>query len=149
MKNKLFLPVLIFIALTLAGLIVQFQLQIQGKKVITMGKAKITVEIADTTEKKVKGLSGRPSLGQNEGMLFVFPQKSAYSFWMKDMKFPLDFIWINGSQVVDITKNVPYPQDSGQPPLVSPKAVVDKVLEVNAGVADSSGIQIGDTIVGF
>src|SRR4030042_2564613 len=58
---------------------------------------KIFVEIADTPEKRSQGLSGRDNLSQNQGMLFIFNQPAIPSFWMKDMNFPLDFIWINNN----------------------------------------------------
>ena len=51
---------------------------------------KIKVELAITPEARAQGLSGRPSLSENEGVLFVFDKPDKYSFWMKNMNFPLD-----------------------------------------------------------
>ncbi|MCX6743404.1 MAG: DUF192 domain-containing protein, partial [Candidatus Parcubacteria bacterium] len=62
-------------------------------KVVIDGKS-ISVEVAKTPEQIVAGLSNRNNLGQNSGMLFVFSDKRYRFFWMKDMKFSLDIIWI-------------------------------------------------------
>src|SRR3989344_7914429 len=61
-------------------------------KVVTINDAKINVEIADTQDKRAKGLGGRDSLATGSGMLFIFPKADRYSFWMKGTKFPLDII---------------------------------------------------------
>jgi len=105
----------------------------------------INVEIADTAAKRAKGLSGRKSLAENSGMFFVFNRPDYYSFWMKDMNFSLDFIWINGNEIVEITRNVK-PEDYQPPNSLVPKNKIDKVLEVNAGVAQQNGIQEGDKL---
>ena len=64
-------------------------------------------EIAASDKEKKKGLSDRESLPISEGMLFVYDKLAIYTFWMKDVSFPLDFIWINKDTVIDITENVP------------------------------------------
>lgn len=56
---------------------------------IKIGNSKIIVEIADTTELRKKGLSGRTSLPDDTGMLFIFDTPQICSFWMKDTKVPL------------------------------------------------------------
>lgn len=120
---------------------------------IKIGDKIINVEIADTVEKRSKGLSGRKSMPENQGMLFVFPAPDYYSFWMKNMNFGLDFIWIKGNEIMEITKNVK-PEDyqsastqRGEPPKsLVPKNKIDKVLEVNAGMAEKMGIQEGDKV---
>lgn len=105
-----------------------------------------TVELAVTPQEHLQGLSGRDQLPDNHGLLFVYRDKSDYQFWMKDMKFALDFIWIEDTTVVDLTKNVPPPGTTGDTKVVHPKARVNRVLEVNAGTIDRVGIQIGDTV---
>jgi uncharacterized membrane protein (UPF0127 family) len=106
----------------------------------------IKVEIADTVVKKIKGLSGRQRLPENQGMLFVFDTLDYYSFWMKEMKFPLDFIWIADNKVVEITPSVA--QEDYQPPkTLTPHIRVNKVLEVNAGFAVSHGVKVGDIVL--
>lgn len=109
----------------------------------------LNVEIADTQDKRAKGLGGRASLASDSGMLFVFTEPSKYSFWMKGLSFPLDFIWIRGDKVVSILQNVSPPvpgQQDSSLPLFQPSVEVDKVLEVNAGVIARLDIKVGDTL---
>ncbi len=112
---------------------------------IKINKKIIKVEIADTEVKRTKGLSRRQSLAENSGMLFVFDTPGYYSFWMKDMNFSLDFIWISGNEIMEITENVK-PEDYQPPKLLVSKNKIDKVLEVNAGIAERLGIEEGDRL---
>lgn len=108
----------------------------------------LKVEIADTKDKRSKGLGGREKLASDEGMLFIFPDAKKHSFWMKGLKFPLDFIWINDNKVVDIIKNVPSPTEGQKDedlPIYLPITEVNRVLEVNAQTVDRMGIKVGDT----
>lgn len=118
-------------------------------KDIKIGSTVIKVEVADDSSKRKIGLGGRDSLATDTGMLFVFDSPVKPQFWMKNVKFPLDIIWIKNMTVVDIIKNaaVPPPDvaDDALPRYV-PNQEVDMVLEVNAGFVDSKGIQNGDTI---
>ena len=105
--------------------------------------------VADTDILRSKGLSGRADLKSNEGMLFVFDEKKIYTFWMKDMLIPLDFIWIDGDKIVDVSENIPAPingGDDGSLPLISPKLPVDKVIEVGAGTVRRLNIPEGNKI---
>lgn len=116
---------------------------------VLINDTKIKIEIADTQGKRSKGLGGRESLASSSGMLFIFPKQDLYSFWMKGLKFPLDFIWIKGDKVVDITDNVPPPSDGQKDeelPIYQSKEAIDKLLEVNGGFVARSNIKIGDSI---
>lgn len=104
---------------------------------------KIVVEIADTEEKRAKGLSGRENLCDNCGMLFIFDKAGKYNFWMKDMQFPLDFIFINGDEVADVKQNI---SPDTYPEIISSNQVFDKVLEVNAKYIEKNNITIGQKI---
>lgn len=103
------------------------------------------VDLAVTPKEKEKGLGGRNELSPDRGMLFVFDHKEQYPFWMKEMRFPLDFIWIDDKTVVDITPNVPVPASSFLP-IYHPRVPVDKILEINAGEVQKWGIQAGDSV---
>lgn len=120
----------------------------ENQAVITVGEKQITVEIAKTNDQIRQGLSGRKEIGA-DGMLFMLPTKNIPSFWMKDMLFPLDFIWIDGQVVVDIHENVPIP-DPGVKlmdlPTYAPKVPVTKVLEVPSGFISKYDIKIGDSV---
>ena len=114
---------------------------------VTINSHTYTIEIADTSESQQQGLSDRTSLPQEHGMLFIFPEKQVRSFWMKDMHFPLDMIWIDGDTIVDITENVPPPTPGESPAIVYPKAPVDKVLELNAGEVKRIGVSAGQKVL--
>ncbi len=114
---------------------------------VRIGNNVIPVEVAVTNTEKEKGLGDRDSLAPSSGMLFVYDHKEPYVYWMKGMRFPLDFIWLDGNIVVDLTANVPSPTTASEEPVrVHPQVAVDKVLEVNAGVIQKLGIKTGDTV---
>lgn len=116
---------------------------------LKINETTLKVEIADTASKRSKGLGGRVSMPENEGMLFVFDREGKYPFWMKGLNFPLDFVFIAGDKVVDILENAPPPsggQQDSSLPIYASKEDADKVLEVNAGVVQKLNIKIGDTV---
>ncbi|OGY57883.1 MAG: hypothetical protein A3E61_02620 [Candidatus Colwellbacteria bacterium RIFCSPHIGHO2_12_FULL_43_12] len=96
-----------------------------------------SVQIADSIDERDKGLSGRNSLGGKEGLLFVFDESDEYGFWMKDMKFPIDIIWIENNEVVYVLPNV---KPDSYPSVFYPPQPANKVLEINAGLSESLGI---------
>jgi len=115
---------------------------------IMIGGVVLTVELAETAAAQERGLSDRSSLPGNGGMLFVFDHSSYWSFWMTDMKFPLDIIWFNSTrQVVFSEPNLP-PCTPGQDcPVITPTSKAMYVLEVNAGFMRSHQIRLGTTFV--
>lgn len=118
-------------------------------KELEIDGAKLKVEIADTQEKRSKGLGGRQSLASEEGMLFIFPDTQKRPFWMKGLSFPLDFIWIRENKVVDLLHRVQPPtpgQSDASLPIYQSKEEVDKVLEVPAGTIQGLDIKVGDTV---
>lgn len=111
---------------------------------VTIAEAIFAVDVADTPASREQGLSGRPRLADNEGMLFIFPESFVPAFWMKDMNFALDMIWIDGDRrVVDITEDA-LPESF--PESFRPSEPVKYVLEINAHGAAENGIKIGDTV---
>lgn len=124
--------------------------RIKNLPVITINDNKIYVEIADNNESRAQGLSGREYLHEFEGMLFLYEFPNRPGFWMYDMNFDLDMIWINNGVVVDITENVPAPEPGTHPsdlPRYFPSQNVDAILEVNAGFAAKHNIQVGDSVI--
>ena len=108
---------------------------------------KINVELADTADKKSQGLSGRSELGENQGMLFLYDKPGFYSFWMKNMQFSIDIIWIDENyKVIDITKSLPPDSFPGS---FQSQYPVQYVLEVNAGFSRKNNITIGDVVAGL
>lgn len=140
---------LLFAAISLFLLFSFFQPhRISPSKTISVNGHKFNIQVADDKNERAHGLSGTDQLGENEGMLFVFPAAGKYFFWMKDMKLPLDFIWINGNAVIETTENVPQPASGNQQlDTFSAKEPFDKVLEVNAGTVKRFSIKTGDIVV--
>lgn len=127
-----------------------FQPQKKGFEKVYIGKTFVFVKIARTYQEREKGLSGVKQMGQDEGMLFIFPQKQQLIFWMKDMNFPLDFVWIADNKVVDIHQNIPAPSSAtldNQIATARPRQPVDMVLEVNASWITKQKIKIGDNFL--
>ena len=117
------------------------------KNLLKVGQCQFEVEVARTLEEKRQGLSNRPSLDRFKGMLFVYDQPEKPLFWMKDMEFPLDFVWIQQGRVVDLSQNIPPPKDNnGQIARVSPAEPADWVLEINAGMIKECQIKVGDPV---
>lgn len=110
-----------------------------------IGSAEVVIEIADTQAKWIKGLSGRMALEQDQGMMFLFPELSQKSFWNKDTFIPLDVIWIREGSVKGISL-LPAEEKGKNPTVVTSPGLIDDVLEVNAGWAETHGIKIGDRI---
>lgn len=106
------------------------------------------VQIAETMLARSQGLSGRESLGTDEGLLFLFGTSGMYPFWMKDMKFPIDIIWISGKTIAGFAESVnPEPEKTiFSLTSYSPPQPVDTVLEINAGLVKQYGFQIGDQV---
>ena len=125
----------------------------RGRESLEKGEVRINdrifkVEIADNMMSRAQGLSGREKLDDNEGMFFVFGTSSVQGFWMKDMKFALDIIWIKGERIVGFEENVksePKKTIFGLTVYYSPEAV-DRVLEVNAGTVARNGLRVGDLV---
>lgn len=115
--------------------------------VVQIKEVQVPVELATTTQKINKGLSGREGLPGIRGMLFVFDKPSVYRFWMVNMRFPLDMIWIENGKVVSITENIPNDFESVGPKFYTPSAPVRFVLEVNAGFAKKNNLSVGDTVI--
>lgn len=116
---------------------------------IKVGQNIINIETAKTPSERAKGLGGRESIATNSGMLFVFDSPKKYQFWMKDMKFPIDMIFINNGQVVDFLKNVPAPtsnQKDSDLPRYQPIADMDMVLEVQNGYIEKNNVSVGDSV---
>lgn len=117
---------------------------------ITIGGLVIDAEVARTAEQRQLGLGGRDALPRDEGMLFAFEAEGQPSFWMRGMRFPLDFVWISSDgRVVDLTEDVPAPEPGvpdSELEQFGPSAPVLYVLEVNAGVVAEGGVQVGDTV---
>lgn len=94
---------------------------------------KITAELAVTDEERQRGLMFRDELGENQGMLFIFKSEGFYSFWMKNVNFSIDILWLNADKrIVHIEENVP-PCKNEPCPSYTPDLPALYVLELKAG----------------
>lgn len=104
---------------------------------IEIGDKEYNVEVARTEEEKVKGLQEKESLGEDEGMLFVYDKPQEIAFWMKDTAIPLDIVFMDeDGEVISVKQGQPYDET-----LLEEDGVM-YVLEVN----QNSGIQPGDEL---
>ena len=156
MKN-VFLPLLAAAAFIIAvGLLTQNagtlkQENTQGKlKQIKIGKVELSAEVVSSATQRSTGLSGRESLEEGSGMLFDFTDRddALPVFWMKDMLFDLDIIWIDDGEIVQIDKNVPAEAETPESQLTryAVDNPIDYVLEVNAGFSEKNKVKIGDEV---
>ena len=105
----------------------------------------IKAEVVKSSEDCQRGLMYRKSLAIGRGMLFAYDREAIRSFWMKNMRFPLDIIWIGADKKIGgISENVP-PCKAKCPP-VSVKEKSKYVLEVNAGFAQNNHIKSEDEV---
>lgn len=109
---------------------------------IHLGECDFKSERAVSFKEKSLGLSYRKSLCESCAMFFEFNELGRYNFWMKDMRFPLDFIWLKDGEVLEITREV---NQSNKSKLFS-KEAVNGVLEINSGYAKTCNIKVGDKL---
>lgn len=140
--------VFLVILLLFGGLIFyQFSNSPKPKSQVTIDNQNFSIEVATSSAQQQKGLSGRDKLPQAQGMLFVFKIMDRYPFWMKDMKFPLDIIFINDNKIVSIVNNAsPLKKDESNPPLYLPDGPITSALEINGGLAKKYGFKKNDTV---
>ena len=118
--------------------------------IVIVGGSRFEVDVANEPPARIQGLSGRKNLSTMSGMLFVFETGKAANFWMKGMKFDLDFIWIGENcRVVDTTLNVPFPilgTTNNELEIYRSEVPATYVLEVNAGTVKRLRINTEDKV---
>lgn len=126
------------------------QVQSQKKTTpISIRSLKVDADIAKSADERKKGLSGRDGLEISRGMLFVFDSNSDWAIWMKNMKFPIDIIWIDeNKKIVYIVQSaLPEPgKKDSQLTVYKPSTSAKYVLEINAGIANANNLQVGDSV---
>lgn len=108
-----------------------------------------TAEVVNTTESIRKGLSGRAEIG-SDAMLFAFPEKTVQTFWMPDMQFDLDIVWVEDGIVRAVTEHVPAPDltvPHSELARYSSGSEVNQVIEVPAGRSAEMGLLPGKTVI--
>ncbi|MBU3950473.1 MAG: DUF192 domain-containing protein [Proteobacteria bacterium] len=163
-------PVLLMILLLVSCVsqnVVDSSAETQNLASVRIGDVVVEVEMVENLEDQIRGLSGRESLGINNGMLFVYGDSAIRSFWMKDMKFAIDIIFIKDEchtndanedanyanmriceyMVVDLVENLLPPELGKEPMSYTSKEATSYVLELNAGFIDRYGIKVGDRVL--
>ena len=111
-------------------------------KYVKIAGQMIKVDLALTQIEQEQGLSGRKNLQSDEGMLFIFSKPAKNYFWMKDMNFPIDIIWIDQNfRVIYIEKSA---TPSSYANSFGPGVDNRYVLEVSAGFSEKNNLKVGD-----
>jgi len=143
---KMLQKVLLFIAVLVVFLVIFDAIfhNNPSKMDVVLGGKTFIMDIADTPALQEQGLSGRTQLADNAGMIFIFSTPDEYGFWMKDMNFPLDIIWLSPDKHVVFMEKSLTPQT--YPTIYYPTSPASYVLEISAGEADALNLKIGDTV---
>ena len=111
---------------------------------LKLGDKTIYMDIADNPDKMHLGLGGRRSLAADRGMIFIYGDSGQRCFWMKDMEFPIDILWLDAQKKVGhIEKSLDpdtYPQS------YCPDVATRYVVELQSGVSQAAGIKSGDSL---
>jgi uncharacterized protein len=107
-------------------------------------KVEVRVEVADDLAEQAKGLMDRTTLGENKGMLFVYPEERELSFWMKNTLIPLSIAFIDSERrIIDIQDMKPL---DDEPPSYVSAEPAQYALEVNQGFFEERGVRVGDRV---
>lgn len=114
---------------------------------VTVDETVFKVTVAKTNEEKEVGLSQFAKIDEDRGMIFIFDKPDYYSFWMKEMKFPIDIIFINKDKIVTILEKIEPPTGSETAlQIFNPTSPADSVLEINAGLSEKYNFKLGDSV---
>ena len=118
-----------------------------GQAQVMVGEAVFRTALARTPAQQQRGLGGCRHMQDGQAMYFPVRPAARPAFWMKDMHFPIDIVWISDNQVISIEHNIAPPAANTLTlPVYHPPQPVDAVLEMNAGLAQELRIQSGSTV---
>ena len=139
-KTKLTALVFLIVSITIIG----FLSTVNYKTRIILGGKVLSVDVADNIYTQAKGLSYRKSMSVNEGMFFIFKDIDKHGFWMKDMNFSIDIIWLDENMKINHIERSLGPETF--PKIFYPEAPGKYVLEISAGQSNILKIKIGDMV---
>ena len=153
MRKQAPIPAVVFLILG-AILLIAFQVSPQKdtvdskvketEGVVRVGNTYVAVWLARTEEERVLGLSGSSSLPKDTGMLFIFEASDMHGFWMKDMQYPIDIIWIDDTfSIVSLKENA---SPDEYPQVYFPETKARYVLEVKAGFIKEAQVAKGQKV---
>lgn len=123
---------------------IENRIDVRMTDTVKLGGKVFYTEVANTDKLRERGLSGHTPLQDNEAMVFVFDNPGKYGFWMKDMTFPIDIIWLDAQgTIVHIEKTV---ATSTYPTVFRPTVDSLYVLEVQAGQSELLRLKNGDKV---
>jgi uncharacterized membrane protein (UPF0127 family) len=112
---------------------------------VTIGGTAVQVDVATAPAEREQGLGGREHLAPDTGMLFIFPEDGMYRFWMKDMRFPIDMLWLTADgTIVGVHADVlpsTYPETFGA------DVPARYVLELPAGYTQAHDVHVGEVVL--
>lgn len=116
----------------------------RNDKSVAIGTQTLKLQDANTSHEQITGLSGKKCIQKNQGMLFIFEKPGYYPFWMKDMRFPIDILWLSrDKQVIYVQRNV---APNSYPKSFTNTSPAEYVVELQAGQADSLDIKTGSKL---
>jgi uncharacterized protein len=126
------------------GIVATAQYRHYGLRPLAISDQTVYVSVADTQELRERGLGGRTELSPDEGMLFVFDKEDIHPFWMKDMRFSIDILWLaNDGTVIYIERDV---SPDTYPQVFSSDKPARYVLELPVGYSAAHHIKVGDRV---
>ena len=155
MKKTFFIVAIIFVITMVAFIAIAlsqnkamiYSIPLIKKPLAVINNHAFNLYVAKTSKDQQIGLSKYDSLPQDFGMIFIFEKPDYYRFWMKNMKFPIDILFIKDNRIVTIYQNVPSPRSQNENLLIyQPKSKADMVLEIQAGLSQKYNLKEGDDV---
>lgn len=115
-----------------------------GEGIIAIGENEITVDIAKTAVDRARGLSGRDAICETCGMLFVFDDMGMRHFWMKEMLFDIDVVWIVDDRIIGLAEHVSHSAQDRS--VFASPGPVNRVVELPSGYIADHGISVGQKV---
>ena len=142
-KKSIFI-VVILLVIALLCLAIFFAKTNNNIAKVQIGDVNYSLELVNTDTTRQQGLSGKPNLQPNNGMLFDFKQDGYWQIWMKEMNFAIDILWLNNQKQVVGVKTEALPQN--YPESYGAEQQSQYVIELPAGSVNERNIKIGDTL---
>ena len=122
---------------------------LRSVEVVFPNQTKIMAETVRLEPDLMRGLMFQDSLAHDRGMLFVYKKADYLPFWMYQIKFPLDILWLDKDhRIVEMSEKTPacLSKSARECPHYGAHQKAQFVLEVNAGIAEKNGLKLGDLV---
>ena len=146
-NQRKFIVGIVILSIVVGGYFIYINFSEKSSKICIEDKKCFVIEIVDSDAERTTGLSNRESLDKNKGMLFIFEDELVPGFWMKDMNFPIDIIWISSDfEIVGIETGLQPCINVDSCLAVYPTQPIEYVLEINSNQAEENNITEGDRV---